>query len=132
MSFSGGYAMKKFAALALVLFVGTTFAEDKKESKIEADKLVGKWELTKGPDEVPKGMVIELTKDGKLTATFEFDGKKVEMTGTYKLDGAKLSHKVKGPDGMEHEDDDTITTLTDEKMVMIDKDKKETEWKKKK
>jgi uncharacterized protein (TIGR03066 family) len=127
--------MKKFAALVLVLFVGSAFADDKKEekkdAKIDAAKLVGTWELVKGSDDVPKGMVIEFTKDGKLTAKFEIEGKKIEMVGTYTLDGAKLKYKVKA-EGMEHEDEDTITTLTDEKIVMVDKDKKESEWKKKK
>lgn len=124
--------MKVLLSLTMVAcFFGATIAEEKKEAKkIDAAKLVGKWEMVKGPDELPKGTTVEMTKDGKLIVVIDIDGKKLDISGTYKVEGDKFSHKIKGPDGGEHEDTDTITTLTDDKLVLVDKDKKESEWKK--
>jgi uncharacterized protein (TIGR03066 family) len=120
------------AAFAVaVVVVGFGRAEDK---KLDAAKLVGKWELTKSTDEgAPKGAIVEFMKDSKLTITFELGGKKIEMGGTYKLDGDKLTVTIKPPDGGKEETDtDTIKTFTDDMLVLIDKDKKETEFTKKK
>ena len=58
--------------------------------------------------------------------------KKLDITGTYKVEGDKVNYKVKGPDGTEQESSSTIKTLTDEKLVMESKEKTESEWKKKK
>ncbi|HKB01397.1 MAG TPA: TIGR03066 family protein [Gemmataceae bacterium] len=115
------------ACAALVLVVGGTSAQDK---KVDAGKLVGKWELTKSSDEnAPKGATVEFTKDNKLTVTIDIGGKKLELMGTYKVDGDKITVKIKSPDGgKEEEDTDTIKELSDEKMVLIDKNKKETEF----
>jgi uncharacterized protein (TIGR03066 family) len=118
------------ACAAAVLVVGGAAADDK---KVDAGKLVGKWELTKSTDEnAPKGATVEFTKDSKVTVTLEFNGKKLELMGTYKVDGDKITVKMKSPDGKEEEDTDTIKELTDDKMVLIDKMKKETEFSKKK
>ena len=125
--------MKSFVAAfaAVVVFVGFVSAEDK---KVDAAKLVGKWELTKSESgNAPKGAIVEFTKDNKLSITIDVGGKKVELTGTYKVDGNKLTVTIKNPDGGKDESDtDTIKSLTDEKIVLVDKDKKETEFMKKK
>jgi uncharacterized protein (TIGR03066 family) len=115
------------ACAAAVLVLGGASAQDK---KIEADKLVGKWELTKSTDEnAPKGATVEFTKDNKLTVTIDVGGKKLELMGSYKVDGDKITVKIKSPDGgKEEEDTDTIKELSDDKMVLIDKNKKETEF----
>lgn|SRR5262245_7210639 len=117
------------AAVAVAfVFVGSARAEDK---KIDAAKLVGKWELTKASNGgLPKGSVVEFTKDGKLTVTLS-DEAKTQFSGTYKVDGDKFMYKVKFMD-MEHEGTDTIKSLTDDKAVFLDKDGKEEEWTKKK
>jgi uncharacterized protein (TIGR03066 family) len=117
------------AVAAALLFVGTTPAAD----KVDAAKLVGKWELTKSADEsAPKGATVEFTKDNKVTISFDANGKEVKLEGTYKVDGEKLTVKLALPGGKDNEDTDTIKTLTDEKLVLIDKDKKENEFTKKK
>jgi uncharacterized protein (TIGR03066 family) len=116
------------ACAAAVLAVGVAAADDK-DKKVDAAKLVGKWELTKSTDEnAPKGAMVEFTKDNKVTVTLEFNGKKLELMGTYKVDGDKLTVKMKSPDGKEEEDTDTVKELSDDKMVLIDKNKKETEF----
>ena len=117
------------AVAAVVVVVGGVRADD----KIDEKKLVGKWELTKSDDEnAPKGAVIEFTKDNKLTVTIEFNGKELKLNGTYKVDGNKLTVKLTSPDGKEEEDTDTVKSLTDEKLVLVDKKDKTTELTKKK
>ena len=118
------------AAAAALLFVG---AGRSAADKVDAGKLVGKWELTKSSDEsAPKGAMVEFTKDNKVTITFDANGKEVKLEGTYKVDGEKLTVKLPLPGGKDNEDTDTIKMLTDEKLVLIDKDKKENEFTKKK
>lgn len=120
------------AAVAVAfVFAGGVRAEDK---KLEVAKLMGKWELTKSESgNAPKGAIVEFMKDNKLTISIDLGGKKLEMAGTYKLDGDKLTVTIKPPDGGKEETDtDTVKTLSDEKLVLVDKDKKETEFTKKK
>ena len=119
------------ACAAAVLFAGPATAQDK---KVDAGKLVGKWELTRSTDEsAPKGAVVEFAKDNKLAITLDFGGKKLELTGTYKVEADKITVRIKSPDGgKDEEDTDTIKELTDEKMVLVDKNNKETEFAKKK
>jgi uncharacterized protein (TIGR03066 family) len=118
------------ACTAAVLVVGAASADDK---KFDAAKLVGKWELTESTDEnAPKGATVEFTKDNKVTVTLDFGGKKLELMGTYKVDGEKITVTMKTPDGKEESDTDTIKELSDDKMTLIDKMKKETKFTKKK
>ena len=118
------------AAFAVaVVFVGPAVAAD----KVDAAKLVGKWELTKAGDEnAPKGAMVDFTKDNKVTITFNANGKEVKLDGTYKVDGDKLTVKLSFPGGKDNEDTDTVKSLTDDKLVLIDKEKKENEFTKKK
>jgi uncharacterized protein (TIGR03066 family) len=120
------------AAVAFAIaFVSGASADDK---KVDPAKLVGKWELTKSESgNAPKGAIVEFMKDNKLTITVDFNGKSLTLNGTYKVDGDKLTVTIKPPDGgKEDSDTDTIKSLTDDKIVLIDKDKKETELTKKK
>lgn len=109
--------------LALAFGTTATAADEKFDSK----KLVGKWE----PAKPKKGeaMVMEFTKDGKLTVTGEMNGKEVKIEGTYKLDGDKLSFALKFMD-IEIKETVTLTKLTDEEMAGKDKDGKEESFKK--
>jgi uncharacterized protein (TIGR03066 family) len=119
------------AVVFTIVFVAGASADDK---KIDPAKLVGKWELTKSEsNNAPKGAIIEFKKDNKLSITVDFNGKSLELSGTYKVDGDKLTVTIKPPDGgKEDSDTDTIKSMTDDKIVLIDKDKKETELTKKK
>jgi len=118
------------AAAVAVLAAGTMRADE----KVDAAKLVGKWEMVKSDEQTaPKGALVEFTKDGKVTLTLDAGGKKFEMGGTYKLAGDKLTVKFKPPDGGEEkEDTDTVKSLTDDKLVLVDKQGKTTEMAKKK
>lgn len=104
-------------AMVLAMACGVTAADD----KIDAKKLIGKWE----PKAPKKGenMVMEFTKDGKLILAGEGGGKDVKIEGTYKLEGDKLSFKMKFGDTTV-EETVTITKLTDDELEGKDKDGK--------
>jgi uncharacterized protein (TIGR03066 family) len=107
--------------LALVCVTVTSAFQD----KIDASKIVGKWE----PDakDAPPGakIVMEMTKDNKLTVNAEFNGQKINMAGTYKVEGDKLIVKMKPP-GSEEEKTSTMTIvkLTDDELVTKEGEKK--------
>ncbi|MBX9626268.1 MAG: TIGR03066 family protein [Gemmataceae bacterium] len=110
-------------AVGLVAAASAAGADDKPE-KIDAKKLVGKWE----PADAPKGAkaVIEFTKDGKVKVEVEFGGQTQKFDGTYKLDGNKLSLTRKKGD-KDDTDVMTVTKLTDDEMVMEEDGKKKSE-----
>jgi uncharacterized protein (TIGR03066 family) len=114
----------KTIALALAAFVMLSFsarAEDK------ADKLVGKWEATKG--DIPAGSTAEFSKDGKIKVTLKRGDKTESKEGTYKLDGDTL--KVTSKDGgMERTESFKLKKLTDKELVIGDKRDKEITFKK--
>lgn len=96
-----------------------------------AKKLVGTWEITKSGSDLPAGSVIEFTKDGKLNVTLKLDGKDEKIAGTYKVQKEQLMVTLKA--GEETIDETvTIKKLTDDALVIEDKDKKVDEFKKKK
>lgn len=118
-------------AFVVAAFVGSAAAAD---AKIDSKKLVGKWELTKSSDEgAPKGAIIEFTKDGKVAFSFDFNGKKLELSGKYEVKEDKLTITITPP-GAEKEvsDTDTIKSLSDEKLILVDSKSKESELTKKK
>ena len=119
-------------AVVLALAFGVTAEEKKDDKKIDAAKLVGKWEITKAAEGgAPKGTLLEFTKDGKLTGSIDMDGTKVDIKGTYKIDGDKLKVDVEvGSD--KHENEMTIKSLTADKAVLEDKEGREHELTKKK
>jgi len=110
--------------LALVAVMGLlsgVAADDKKDEKIDAKKLIGKWTPKDGGE---KGkFVVEFMKDGKLTFTAGGD-KDLKLDGTYKLDGNKLVLTVKFGE-KEEKMTRTITKLTDTEMVSTDEKGKE-------
>jgi len=85
-------------------------ADDKKDEKIDAKKLIGKWE----PKDAKKDakIVMEFTKDGKMIVTAEKDFK---VEGSYKLEGNKLRIQMKVGEN-ELNDTVTLTKLTDSVM----------------
>jgi uncharacterized protein (TIGR03066 family) len=72
--------------LGLLLCSGLT-ADDKKDEKIDAKKLLGKWR-PKGLGK-DKSVVLEFTKDGKMVLTGD-KGKEDQDEGSYTLAGNKL------------------------------------------
>jgi uncharacterized protein (TIGR03066 family) len=127
------------ACAAAAVMVGAAAGQEKKDSKkddkkIDAAKLVGRWEMTRCTlDMPPKAASVEFTKDNKVNVSVtDKDGKESKYGGTYKVEGDKLTVKLMIPGEPEKEDTDTIQALTDDKFLLVDKDKKEIEFAKKK
>jgi len=118
--------MLRFAlCLATVVVAANARAED----KIDADKLIGVWKLTKS-EELPAGAnaVITYAKSGVVKAAIEFEGKKIEIDAKWKVEGNKLVITSKKGE-KEEVDTDTIEKLTDELLVTKNKAGKTTEFK---
>ncbi|WP_439630442.1 TIGR03066 family protein [Gemmata sp.] len=113
------------AAVVVLSFAGFTTADDKKDGKIDAKKLIGKW----SPTDEKAPVVVEFTDKGKMSLTIEVGGKSEKIEGTYKLDGDKLE-MVMAFGGKEMKETVTISKLTDEEMVGKDSKGKEEKFKK--
>jgi uncharacterized protein (TIGR03066 family) len=110
-------------AVALAVAAGAP-AQETKGEKIDAKKLIGKWQPAEKKDK--EAVTIEFAKDGKLYLTADFGGKAEKLEGTYKLDGNKLTVGVKLGD-KEQTETVTVTRLTDDELMTEDsKGKKET------
>jgi len=114
------------AVLALIVLAGSFARADE---KIDKTKLVAVWKLVKSDEDAPKGATAEFTKDGKLNISFERDGKQEKLEGSYTLEGDKLTVILK-KGGNEDKDMLTIKTLSDDKLVIENKDGKKHEFEK--
>ena len=105
-------AMLGCAAVLALCFSAT--AEDKKDEKIDAKLLVGKWE----PKEKPDGLkvVLEFRKDGKATLTAGEGGKEERAEGSYALDGNRLTVAMTVA-GRDEKQTITISKLTDAELL---------------
>jgi uncharacterized protein (TIGR03066 family) len=106
---------------ALIAALGVVVNGDDKTETIDAKKLVGKWELVERSTTVK--VVVEFSKDGKLSVSETTNGKEEKSEGTYKVEGNKVitTLKTDRSDG----DTFTITKLTDTEMTTKDIDGKE-------
>jgi len=98
-----------------------------------AKMLVGTWEITKpaeGGAGLPKGSLVEFSKDGKIKVTRKGDTDMV-MEGTYKLDGDTFTATMKVGEE-ERTQTITIVKLTDTELHVKNKDGKMSELTKKK
>ena len=112
-------------AVVILSFAGFATAEDKKDEKIDAKKLIGKWQ----PAEEKVPVTVEFMDKGKMSLTIDLGGKSEKIEGTYKLDGNKLE-MVMSFGGKEMKETVTISKLTDEEMVGKDTKGKEEKFKK--
>ena len=110
----------------VTLCVSAGHADDK---KVDPAKVVGKWKLIRTTAEnAPKEATIEFLKDNKFLVVANPGGTLIEIRGTYKVESNKLTVTIIFPDGKKDTPEtDTIKSLTDEKMLLVDKDGKETE-----
>lgn len=100
--------------LGVLLVVGAGLAQE----KIDAGKLVGKWQ----PTDKKENVTLEFTKAGKLIVSAEVEGKTHTAEGTYKLDGNKLTIVISFT-GKEEKEEITITKLTETEMEAESKGK---------
>ena len=121
-------ALKLLAVVAVACLVGIARADEKDYPKL----IVGKWEVSKADEgTVPKGAVIEFTKDGKVKATAKKDDAEATFDGTYKLDGKTITLVMKLGD-TEKTNKVTIEKLSDTEMSVEGDDGKKVEFTKKK
>lgn len=107
-------------SVVLVLGLGVRAEEKPDYAKL----VVGKWEATKtDPDTLPKGSLVEFTKDGKLKVTVKEGGTDMTIEGTYKLTGSKFEMTMKIGD-MEHKETIEIVKIDAKEMSTKDKDGK--------
>jgi uncharacterized protein (TIGR03066 family) len=101
-------------------------SEPVKEPTIQ-EKLLGKWEATKG--EIPPGSTFDFGKDGKLKITIKVEGKEISDESAYKVEAQtiKTTHKEGPKDVTETL---KIKTLTDKILITEDEKGKIDEFKK--
>jgi uncharacterized protein (TIGR03066 family) len=107
---------------------------EKEKGATNAEKILGKWEATKG--EIPAGAVLEFTKDGQVKLTLDLKGTEVPIAwstlqGTYKVEGDKL-RTVKKVGDKEVRDTVAIKTLTRTTLVLQNSKGKTEEFRRKK
>jgi uncharacterized protein (TIGR03066 family) len=104
------------AALVLGLALIGSASPGGGKDKIDARKLVGTWKVSKS-EMLPPGSVVQFAKDGKLKVNAEKDGEKVEIKGTYKVDGNKLTVTITVMD-TDSKHNETIKKLTDKELII--------------
>jgi len=106
-------ALRWLAVGAVVCLVGAGARADEKDYP---KLIVGKWEVTKADEgTLPKGAVVEFTKDGKFKALAKADDKDAMFEGTYKVAGDKFDLDLKSGD-QSIKLAITIVKLTDDEM----------------
>ncbi len=98
---------------AMLVFTAGLSADDKKEEKLDAKKLVGKWEPAEKKE---AGIVIEFVKGGKVAITAKANGMDIKVDGTWKLNGNKLDLAL-AFGGKEKSETLTVLKLTDEELT---------------
>lgn len=108
-------------AFAALVVAGVVASADEPKGKVDAVKLVGKWQAT----DLPKGVtaMLEFAKDGKLLVRNDYGGQPYQLEGTYKLTGNKLAVTLKR-DGKDRSETMTVSKLTDDELVMQEAGKK--------
>jgi uncharacterized protein (TIGR03066 family) len=109
---------------ALLLVATCAFAQDKVDAKL----LIGKWEPDGGDTKGAK-IVLEFTDKGEMLVNAEFGGQKMDLKGSYKLDGDKLEIKLKNPTGTEKATSLKVVKLTKEELITKEGDQKEEKMK---
>lgn len=104
--------MKAMRWLALGLVVCVVSVGARADEKADNAKLiVGKWEATKVDEgTLPKGSIVEFTKDGKLKITVKMGDQDLTIDGTYKVEGNKFTITMKMGD------DEQTQTITIKKL----------------
>jgi uncharacterized protein (TIGR03066 family) len=119
----------RVAAVAVVCLVGAGARADEKDYP---KLIVGKWEVTKADEgTLPKGAVVEFTKDGKFKALEKLGDKDLIFEGTYKVTGDKFDLDLKMGD-QSIKVTITIVKLTDDEMQTKNEDGKVVDVKRKK
>ncbi|OAI50730.1 hypothetical protein AYO44_05530 [Planctomycetaceae bacterium SCGC AG-212-F19] len=115
----------KRACAAVVVFGLVAVAGADEKGDANKEKLLGKWETSKGGIKVAN----EFFKNGKVKVTLTIDGQSEKMDGTFQVEGDQVHITLK-MDGKEKKTTATIKMLTDKKLVVVDDRKRTDEFKK--
>jgi uncharacterized protein (TIGR03066 family) len=107
------------ACAVFVVLAGFTAAAD---DKIDAKKLIGKWEPAKA--EAKGKLIIDIQDKGKFVLNVEIGDKTEKIEGTYKLNGNKLDIEMSFG-GKTTKETLTIVKVTDTELVTKGKNDKE-------
>jgi uncharacterized protein (TIGR03066 family) len=117
----------RLALVTLAGFVAALAVEaapvPKPKEKTEAERIVGTWKMVKrGGEEA--NLEVEFTKDGKIILRRpQPNGPAVvDETGKYKVADGKLEYTLSRDGGPERTGTDVIKKLTDDELVLVDKD----------
>ena len=118
-----GFALKRWAiiGLALILVAGPTWAfmEFVVWNTLPSE-LVGKWVVVQGPPEY-KEAGFEFHRSGKLIGQLNDNGKLRLMKAEVRVEEDKLYTTTRRPStGEEHVSVQTIRTLNDRELVLVD------------
>lgn len=107
-------------SVAVLVLAGFACAAD---DKVDAKKLIGKWEPAKAEKDAP-AMILEIQDKGKFVLHVTVNGKTEKVDGTYKIDGNKLEVEMSFG-GKSMKDTLTVVKLTDTELVTKGKSDKE-------
>lgn len=115
--------LRTASAACVVLAISFSFANA--EEKADVKKLiVGKWEVSKADEgTLPKGTIIEYTKDGKLKLSGKKGDKDFVIEGTYTVDGSSFTYKLT-VEGKENSQKITIKKISETEMDTTSPDNK--------
>lgn len=117
------YLAALLSLLALGLFLSSARAEDKKKEEDKAkDLIVGKWELKKDKDTV----LMEFTKDGKLTVKMKMGDDEIKMDGKYEFTDADHVKVELTAGDKKHTEKLKVKVTKDELTTTDEKDKSDT------
>lgn len=118
--------MRLFSTVWLICIASAIHAQDDPKDKLNADKLVGTWQLVKSDEQLPDDVVffVDLAADGKMSVRMEMKGTKesITMKGKYKVDGNKIDYTLMLPGGEKKQEILTIKKLTDNELITVDPD----------
>jgi uncharacterized protein (TIGR03066 family) len=92
-----------------------------------AKKIIGLWEVTKG-EGAPPGSTVEFSKDGKLKVHAKVGDKEINIDGTYKVEGDKLTVTLTF-EGKTIMETNKIKKLTEQQLIVEDEKGKVEEFK---
>jgi uncharacterized protein (TIGR03066 family) len=110
-------------AILLALTVCVSTLAQAPAPKDTEQKLLGKWKLVKSSKgELPAGLLatIHFEKDSKVKMHIAVADKKQDVSGTWKLDGKKITVEYTDGPPKGKKESITITKLTADELVTVD------------
>lgn len=111
--------------------IGALFALSPAAAADDEKLVVGTWKLTKtSQGDLPEDLkaILEVMKDGKFKLTMARGDEKDMNSGTWKLDGKKITVEFTEGSRKGMKETDTVKELTEKKMVLVDENETTEYW----